>query len=599
MAPKSSMVPKRPAGMLAIRSAFACSTEMLRLRAVASKFAARRSVSIAPGSRLLMVTLNFTVLRESPAMKPVRPERAPLERPRMSSGAFTALEVMFTTRPKRRWIMPSTVRRMSSMGVSMLASSALIQMSRSHSRKSPGGGPPALLTRMSGLGQASSASRLPSSVVMSAASAVTLTPVLRRISSAVASRAGLPRARITRLAPSAASAMAQPLPSPLLAAQTKAVLPLMPKSMAHPLAQSARHHSAGMLEVQPLRPRHRLQRFEIDRDRMSILVGELARALDHLRHAGAHGVEIRQLPGLEHGLDVLEAPLADALLRVRRYVRGALVVRTLRISGVSQAHLHRAQEVPGRVAFAAMGDRVGEIAAAVPGVFTGRIGLPRPFAEEQRAPEQQPEAEPERWRDLVRLVPLLNGGLGAKEGPEVRDVGISESREGREGKHREHVATVVVDALAQRAAKLRLRPVADPGFRVRRDVGAVEGPEWRRERPAARERLSIVPDVGVAARAVRGCEEIGAALHRLVVSRPRRWSGQRDCREYEGGKQTRSSCARRPHGLNPLSRGRCRGRCCSCSCRCWRSPPAPRVCRPSGRPPAVSALPPSGPCRAP
>ena len=70
-----------------------------------------------------------------------------------SIGAFTAAEVMLTMRPKLRAIMPSTVALMSSIGVSMLASSALIQTSRSHSRKSPGGGPPALVTRMSGDGQ--------------------------------------------------------------------------------------------------------------------------------------------------------------------------------------------------------------------------------------------------------------------------------------------------------------------------------------------------------------------------------------------------------------------------------------------------------------
>jgi hypothetical protein len=46
------------------------------------------------------------VVRATPATKPVRPERAPLLRPRMSIGAFTELEVMFTMRPKPRFIMP-------------------------------------------------------------------------------------------------------------------------------------------------------------------------------------------------------------------------------------------------------------------------------------------------------------------------------------------------------------------------------------------------------------------------------------------------------------------------------------------------------------
>ena len=170
-------------------------------------------------------------MRATPATKPVRPERAPLLRPRISIGAFTELEVMFTMRPKPRFIMPSTLALMNSMGVSMLASSALIQSSRFHSRKFPGGGPPALLTMMSGSGHAARTCLRPSSVVTSTATAVTFTPYFFLISSAVASSSDLVRALITRSTPSPASAMAQPLPSPLLAAQTIALRPLMPMSI--------------------------------------------------------------------------------------------------------------------------------------------------------------------------------------------------------------------------------------------------------------------------------------------------------------------------------------------------------------------------------
>jgi hypothetical protein len=113
------------------------------------------------------------LLRERPATKPVRPLRAPFERPRMSIGALTAPDVMLTTRPKPRSAILSTVAFISSIGVSMLASIALIQASRSQSRKSPGGGPPALLTRMSTCGQAASAAARPASVVMSPATART------------------------------------------------------------------------------------------------------------------------------------------------------------------------------------------------------------------------------------------------------------------------------------------------------------------------------------------------------------------------------------------------------------------------------------------
>ena len=178
-----------------------------------------------------MVTLLLTVLRASPATKPVRPARAPLDRPSISIGAFTAAEVMLTMRPNLRAIMPSTVALISSIGVSMLASIALIQSSRVQLRKSPGGGPPALLTRMSGSGQASSAAARPSGVVMSPATAVTLTPVLAlRISSAVFFSASAPRAVSVTCTPSRASAMAQARPRPLLDAQTMARRPLIPRS---------------------------------------------------------------------------------------------------------------------------------------------------------------------------------------------------------------------------------------------------------------------------------------------------------------------------------------------------------------------------------
>src|SRR5882757_10659612 len=185
-----------------------------------------------------MVTPCRTVTRATPATKPVRPLRAPLLKPNMSIGAFTELDVMFTIRPKPRFIMPSTDALMNSMGVSMLASIALIQSSRCQSRKSPGGGPPALLTMMSGSGQAASTCLRPASVVTSTATAVTFTPVFLRISSAVASSSALVRALMTRSTPSWASAMAQPLPKPLLAAQTIALRPLMPisivLSLVHP-----------------------------------------------------------------------------------------------------------------------------------------------------------------------------------------------------------------------------------------------------------------------------------------------------------------------------------------------------------------------------
>ena len=236
-APNSSALPKRRVGFSRRLSSSSASMLLPALAAAPAAVPRRRSVSKGPGIRLLSVTFLDASLgcRAKPAMKPVNPDRAPLLKPRVSIGAFTAADVMLTTRPKPRAAMPSTVDLISSMGVSMLASSALIHASRSQSRKSPGGGPPALLTRMSTCGQAASAAARPPTVVMSPATATTCTPgASERSSAAVACSASSPRAVMTTLTPSCTSARAQPLPRPLLAAQTRAHLPLMPRSMTIP-----------------------------------------------------------------------------------------------------------------------------------------------------------------------------------------------------------------------------------------------------------------------------------------------------------------------------------------------------------------------------
>ncbi len=111
-------------------------------------------------------------------------------------------------RPNRRAIMPSTVALISSIGVSMLASIALIQSSRVQLRKSPGGGPPALVIRISGWGKLSARLSRPPRVVMSQATAVTVTPVFkfRRFRRGLLPALPAPRAINVTWTPSAASA---------------------------------------------------------------------------------------------------------------------------------------------------------------------------------------------------------------------------------------------------------------------------------------------------------------------------------------------------------------------------------------------------------
>ena len=225
MAPNSSALPKRLAGICAACALRMSATSLPLLLATALWVEARRSVSNFPGNSELMVTpWPAMPERARPATKPVRPLRAPLDRPRMSIGAFTALDVMLTMRPKPRAAMPSTTVLISSMGVSMLASTALIQASRSQSRKSPVGGPPALVTSMSNAmpgppATLNTASR-PAGVVMSQATASTcagcLPPVLTASAlialncAAASCKAASPRALMTTFTPSCTRALAQP-----------------------------------------------------------------------------------------------------------------------------------------------------------------------------------------------------------------------------------------------------------------------------------------------------------------------------------------------------------------------------------------------------
>jgi hypothetical protein len=138
---------------------------------------------------------------------------------------------MLTMRPNFLAIMPSTVSLIMKIGPSMLLLTAEIHAASSQSRKLPVGGPPALLIRMSGSGQSLSTAARPSSLIMSAASGVTLAPVALRISSATASMFSRVRATMVSSTPSLASDKAQALPSPALAPPTMALRPAIPKSI--------------------------------------------------------------------------------------------------------------------------------------------------------------------------------------------------------------------------------------------------------------------------------------------------------------------------------------------------------------------------------
>ncbi|MDT4864120.1 hypothetical protein FQZ97_988670 [compost metagenome] len=119
----------------------------------------------------MIVTPCFATCLAVPATKPVSPLRDALDRPNSGIGDFTDAEVMLTTRPQLLSIMPGRTAFISKIGVSMLAFSAFNHSFVSQSDHSPGGGPPALVTRMSAFGSASRSSCRPSTVVTSATTA--------------------------------------------------------------------------------------------------------------------------------------------------------------------------------------------------------------------------------------------------------------------------------------------------------------------------------------------------------------------------------------------------------------------------------------------
>ena len=127
MAPNSRAFRKRPAGIWACCARGPLASFLPVLVAAACIVVARRSSVELAGQQVVDGhALRAMPLRAARPQKPVRPLRAPLTGPTHQSGAFTALEVMLITRPKPDAAIPSTVALISSMGVGMLASTALI-----------------------------------------------------------------------------------------------------------------------------------------------------------------------------------------------------------------------------------------------------------------------------------------------------------------------------------------------------------------------------------------------------------------------------------------------------------------------------------------
>src|SRR6058998_743062 len=208
-----------------------------------------RSVMMRPGRTTLTV---MPSLARSPARvlnSPATAGRMPLESMSPSTGCFTELDWIVRMRPHPAFFMCGSTSRIRRTTERCTCAKAACHCSSVSSAKGPGGGPPALATRMSTPPRVSAdratTRRMSSARAASALMASASAPVLIFTSAAASWSAASPRAHMTTRAPSAASPMAQALPMPRLAAITSATFPLSPRSMPSDLLVEVGPVSAG------------------------------------------------------------------------------------------------------------------------------------------------------------------------------------------------------------------------------------------------------------------------------------------------------------------------------------------------------------------
>jgi hypothetical protein len=157
------------------------------------------------------------------------------------------------------------------------------------------------------------------------------------------------------------------------------------------------------------------------------------------------------------------------------------------------AGLLGAQDIARRMAAAAVGDRLGEIGAAVPLRIPRRIRLIRTRREIDCLPCRLQGADIERERHAIGWRLRFHGRQVHQVRVERADVLVGELGEVVDGEGGgEEMLAVARDAVTQRPGECVERPVADAGFRIRRDVARIDGAEQARKRPAAGTRLSIL-----------------------------------------------------------------------------------------------------------
>ena len=175
----------------------------------------------------------------------------------------------------------------------------------------------------------------------------------------------------------------------------------------------------------------------------------------------------------------------------------------------------RPEHVAGGVAGTAVPQTFGEVRAAVPFFVPAFVGLECPRLEEEELPPRKEKADVEREGKLVVRRLEGNGLAGHEERVDRMKILVGHPGEVVVGKGRIQMPAPAVNAFAHGAPEGRLRPGADPGPRVRRDVRRVDDAEGRRQRPPAREGRAAVRGVAHHACADPG-ERLALAKHNGV-----------------------------------------------------------------------------------
>ena len=182
---------------------------------------------------LLTVIPNAPTSFANVRAKPVTAARTLFESMRLSTGCFTAIEVMLRIRPHRRSFIPGNTARVRLSTLSRFWRMASRHTSGECVSNSPAGGPPVLVTRISMRPKWLNPSATNRSTCCgserSVAIATTFTPNASVMLRFASSSAAVSRAHIISAAPSAASSAATARPRPLLDAATRATLFSSPK----------------------------------------------------------------------------------------------------------------------------------------------------------------------------------------------------------------------------------------------------------------------------------------------------------------------------------------------------------------------------------